>query len=52
VPEATIEVSVANAVDAALPSVVVPLMRALGADLGAADVSVPAAACRHAELVA
>ena len=51
VTTATIADGVATDVAAALPTLVVPLLQALGADLGATDVSVPAASCRTAELV-
>jgi uncharacterized membrane protein len=51
VPLGTIADGVAADVAAALPTLVAPLLQALGADLGAVDVSVPAASCRTAELV-
>lgn len=42
---------VAADVSAALPTLVAELLPSLGADLGAADISVPVASCRTAELV-
>jgi uncharacterized membrane protein len=51
IPLTTIADGVASDVAAALPPLAVSLLAALGADLGAVDVSLPAASCRTAELV-